>query len=408
MPHPAAAANAISMHTRLTSHNSIHHPLANTRSARPPTIIYLPPGPVLAHPNTAAAIPDSVVASTLASTTSATVVQLNYRLCSQHQYPTPIHDVLAGYDWIVRHLAPSWVTRHGATNREKVLKIGVCGSLVGGGLATMLALTECRLGSSRIVAAAVNEPTVDWVFAPASRSAVDTDLTDEDIIPSAPAPKTRKAKPAPSHIQHAANPLLPASAFLAARARFFRSPDAYLDPFASPLLFFRTPGVAPPPVLTSFTPASASSSSGEEDAEAVPPPPRKSPRVYPPTGSGLRLPNMRVTVGEESVLRDQGVEFVKYMRRAVVKAGERNGGVGGRGKSEYLDGLRSAGEGGEGLGEDGAREDGAARAQAEAEAEKQVVLETVPGVGLWGRSSGDEGWRRGIEEVGAWFRGAMG
>ncbi|EON68593.1 hypothetical protein W97_07851 [Coniosporium apollinis CBS 100218] len=394
------------MHTRLTSHNSIHHPLTNTRSAHPPIIIYLPPGPVLAHFNTSAATPDSIVASTLASNTSATVVQLNYRLSSQHQYPTPIHDVLTGYDWIVRHLAPSWVTRHGATKREKVLKIGVCGSLMGGSLATMLALTECRLGGSRIVAAAVAEPIVDWVFAPPSRSAVDTDLTDEDIVPRAQ--KRGKAKPVPSHVQHASNPLLPASTLLAARDRFFRSPDAWLDPFASPLLFFRTPGVAPPPVLTSFSPSSTPSSSSREDAETAAPPPRKSPRVYPPTGSGLRLPNMRVTVGEESVLRDQGVEFVKYMRRAVVREGERNGGVGGGGKTEYLDGLRSAGESGEGLGEDGAREGGAARAQAEAEAEKQVVLETVPRVGLWGRSSGDERWRRSIEDVGAWFRGAMG
>ncbi|KAJ9667338.1 hypothetical protein H2201_002539 [Coniosporium apollinis] len=387
-------------------HNSIHHPLTTTRSAHAPIIIYLPPGPVLISSSASGTVPDASIASTLSSATSATVVQLNYRLSSAHQYPTPIHDVLIGYDWIVRHLAPSWVSRHGATNREKVLKIGVRGSLVGGSLATMLALTECRLGGSRIVAAAVSEPVVDWVFPSPARGVVDTDTEDDEPGPGLR--KQRKAKLAPSHVQHANSPVLPTSTLLAARDRFFRNQDAYLDPFASPLLFFRTPGVAPAPVLTSFSPSSASSSSSGEEAEVAAPPPRKSPRVYPPTGSGLQLPNMRVSVGEESVLRDQGVEFVKYMRRAVVRESERNGGGKGGGGKEYLEDLsRDRGIGG-GLGEEVGRDDGAAKAEAEAEAEKRVLLQTVPGVGLLAGSGEDESWRRGVDDVGVWFRGVMG
>jgi acetyl esterase/lipase len=86
------------------------------------------------------------------------VARINYRASSTHKYPTPIHDVLAGYDWIRDHLLRD------EFQRPYLARMGVCGELVGGSLATMLALTECHLGQSRIGAAAVNSPVVDWVF----------------------------------------------------------------------------------------------------------------------------------------------------------------------------------------------------------------------------------------------------
>ena len=50
-----------------------------------------------------------------------------------------------------------------AQRRTSLRKLGVAGQLLGGSLASMLALTECRLGQSRVVAAALNNPIVDWL-----------------------------------------------------------------------------------------------------------------------------------------------------------------------------------------------------------------------------------------------------
>ena len=119
-----------------------------------PILLYLPPGPVVKK----SLEDEERVITTLQDSSAATVVRINYRASSLNQYPTPCHDVLLGYDWVCEHLLID------EFSRPYLARLGVCGELVGGSLATMLALTECRLGESRIGAAAVNNPIVDWVF----------------------------------------------------------------------------------------------------------------------------------------------------------------------------------------------------------------------------------------------------
>lgn len=73
---------------------TIHH--APRPSTLTPTILYLPRGPLcsLSH----------APLSSLALSANATVVCIDYRLSTNNPYPTPIHDVLAGYDWVQQNL----------------------------------------------------------------------------------------------------------------------------------------------------------------------------------------------------------------------------------------------------------------------------------------------------------------
>ena len=90
------------------------------------------------------------------------IIRINYRLSAQDAYPTPIHDVLVGYDWVLQNLLHKRsISRPGRS--EDVGRIAVCGELIGGGLAAMLALTECRKGEPGVMAAALSNPLVDWV-----------------------------------------------------------------------------------------------------------------------------------------------------------------------------------------------------------------------------------------------------
>jgi alpha/beta hydrolase family protein len=187
----------------------------------------------------------------LASTTLSTVVTVNYRLGAQsnsslvdarspaafYKFPTPVHDTSAGFDWILRNLHPA--------------RLSVFGSHVGGSLALMLALTE----ASVVKAVAVFEPICDWVG-----------LDDYCLIPSDAEESARARKTglwegtmdekmgmyselqAPV-MQQQANPrrgLIAAppdlASLLGAREQLFDAPGRYFDPFASPILFLRTPG----------------------------------------------------------------------------------------------------------------------------------------------------------------------
>jgi len=97
---------------------------------------------------------------------------------------------------------------------------------------------------------------------------------------------------------------------LRTRDMLFTQAEDYHDPFASPLLFFRT--------------ASQDIVRGEiSDMQSSTVPliefirKRRAHRRYPPLGSGLVLPRCRVDVGRTSVLRDQGVEFVEALQRSI-------------------------------------------------------------------------------------------
>lgn len=316
-------------------------------------------------------------------------MRINYRLSPQHQYPIPVHDVLAGYDWVVQHLvrgagaqnAGSAVSHgRGAGADGRIPGVAVCGELLGGGLAAMLACTEGRVGRAGMVkAAVVGEAVVDWTgmfpLTPSDGASSDgagamgieggkgeEGRQDEGRIGTKR--RASKAKPKPdSWRTHYTNPLLPGPTLLHARDTLFAKPEHHHDPFASPLLFFRTASSDIPPPSSPSSPSSPPDTPTENPALIDFIRPRRAHRRHPPIGSGFVLPRTRVYVGRASVLRDQGVEFAEGMRRswwvsarARVKAG----------------GAGSVGE-----------DDGGQKVEGH-NAEGRVEVREVEGAGLWG------------------------
>lgn len=232
---------------------------------------------------------------------------------------------MTGFDWVKEHLLPKRaITRAGRA--ERAGRIAVCGELIGGQLATSLALSECRIGEVGISTAAVNLPIIDW-----------TELDDlEDSI----------------------NPtqVLTAQILLKQRKALFRRSEHWFDNFASPALLFRSAGIEVPRDLSSqplddmselarldreeFFQEQLALSSMSSFGEPQAPPAeqdervrkRKASRRYPSKALGLRLPTFRITTGEESSLVDQAMELTHFVRqsfdrhsRAVSRGGDPTG-----------------------------------------------------------------------------------
>ncbi|CAG8892664.1 unnamed protein product [Penicillium egyptiacum] len=244
----------------------------------PNVILYLPAGPLLLQNGTSTSqkyenievdhrrTGDTITLASatcspqqvLASTASALVVTVNYRLgemqthippstdkssisqepieapdqplgssnpqLTSYKYPTPVHDTLAGFDWIQTHLRPS--------------KLAIFGTHVGGSLALMLALTEAQ--SVRAVAAV--DPICDWPgldeyctresTIPTRKTEAGDNTTLSSTKPSKHKRQPRKKNPPPPD-------LVP---LLQARSEFFLTPERCFDSFASPILFLRSAG----------------------------------------------------------------------------------------------------------------------------------------------------------------------
>ncbi|KAJ5825697.1 hypothetical protein N7474_002835 [Penicillium riverlandense] len=149
-----------------------------------------------------------------------------------YQYPTPVHDTLAGFDWIRNNLQPE--------------QLGVFGAHIGGSLALMLALTEAQL----VRAVTALEPVCDW-------PGLDEYCISEDIPETKPEPSTERSIGSDSSsamsimkqkrsskrkgFRGAVAPpdLVP---LLNAREQFFTRPEKCFDAFASPVLFLRSAG----------------------------------------------------------------------------------------------------------------------------------------------------------------------
>lgn len=196
-------------------------------------------------------------------------------------------------------------------------KIGVCGELVGGSLATMLALTECRnpasyAGQQSISAVAVGNPILDWTaLFDSTQDRLGSRYSSSKII--------RREYHFPPSYNHQ---ILTVSGLLNVRSLFFRKPETYFDPFASPLLFFRTPSADLPidPPVVSVNGSSSDSQVEGGSSESVKK--RRSHRKYPPTGIDLVLPHMRVEVGKDCVLKDQGIELIELVRKSFKRTEE--------------------------------------------------------------------------------------
>lgn len=235
--------------------------ISDERGQGPNVLLYLPPAPIFqSHDgaysefpisqNTTAKLseatddPLSLVGSmqqALATMASAIVVTINYRLGKAgdsipatesseddeklieneplvstqpefYQFPVPVHDTLAGFDWIQTNLKPT--------------KLGVFGSQIGGSLALMLALTEAR----SVHAVAAVSPVCDW-------PGLDDYCTTEEALEEKTSSTRRKRNPktkGPSP-----SDLVP---LLQAREELFASPERSFDSFASPILLLRSAG----------------------------------------------------------------------------------------------------------------------------------------------------------------------
>ncbi|KAL8675096.1 MAG: hypothetical protein Q9168_000467 [Polycauliona sp. 1 TL-2023] len=274
-----------------------HHPLSlpmksesmirNPPKPNPdaPIIIYLPSGLRTDEHDRTVHNP----LHTLALSAHATVVEIGYRLSPKIPYPKPIHDVVAGYDWIRKHLCPSPSRTYSNSSYappqpQPKKRIGVCGELAGGSLAAMLAITECNPNS--ITAAALGNPIVDW------------------SSPLQP-PASNESNSLGRNIKNL-------------HTNSFAKPEHRYDPFASPLLFFRTPAYElPTPSLygNSFPPSASPNAASTSSSELVTR--RRSHRKHPPQGSGLVFPATRIDIGSDFMMRDQAIEFAELMQRSV-------------------------------------------------------------------------------------------
>ncbi|PWY91972.1 hypothetical protein BO94DRAFT_583881 [Aspergillus sclerotioniger CBS 115572] len=215
----------------------ITHPTYAPIRARDNVIIRLPPGPIFSFspeglptyspPRHRGPPSKEYVPRSLATITSSTIVTINYRLGNlptnsdnptdlafhDYKYPTPVHDTLAGLDWILETLQPS--------------RLSVIGTHIGGSLALMLSLTEAK----SIHAVAALEPICDW-----------TSL-DEHCIQSPPTDE-KAALTSWRNKKHPRGRVAPwdLPPLLAARKAYFSTPERYFDAFASPILFLRSAG----------------------------------------------------------------------------------------------------------------------------------------------------------------------
>ncbi|MCJ1463832.1 hypothetical protein MMC07_002441 [Pseudocyphellaria aurata] len=179
----------------------------------------------------------------------------------------------------------------------------------------MLALTECHTTKQGITAAGIGNPITDWTSITfQGQHAHPTQATSAQ---DADGMKRLNTSIKPTILDG-----LPTSeSLLSFRDSIFPKAERYFDPFASPSLFFRTPAFDLPPYSPNLS-YEASTPNSQESEEGIPPTlvkNRRSHRKYPPFGSELRLPNMRIEVsnGKGNVLKEHGLEFVKLMRRSV-------------------------------------------------------------------------------------------
>ena len=304
-------------------------------------------------------------------------MRLDYRLSDQYPYPAPIHDVLAGYDWVQKHLACNSQTSNGSCQHMTYSKIGICGELVGGNLASMLALTECYDGKPGISAAVLGHPIVDWTsLFPSTEDAVPrtTAPLEDPLYPQIPGTQDIAfSKSSAGSLANAdPNGAISVDSLITLRSTLFAKPETYFDPFASPLLFFRTPGYDLPPDPSAYVGLRTNGANDDLEPKDPPLPPvkkRRSHRKYPPGSSSLRLPRLRVEVGKENALRAQGLELVELARRSV------------------------------GLWEEGGKatiweDDGTTKLEANV-GTKRVELVEREELGLWGE--------REMAEIGQWF-----
>ncbi|KAK5626276.1 hypothetical protein RRF57_001991 [Xylaria bambusicola] len=238
-------------------------------------------------------------------------------------WPAPIHDTLKAYTWIVENLIPASYVRR---------DIYVYGSYLGASLATSLTLTESHPHERMAVRGCVAYNGIyNWTMFlpdhPINKLSVSSSQNFLEDILSVPAdPEFQWMKQITDEL--------------------FNKPGDLFDPFASSCLLFHTPGLLVPP---SFDESAIPPSSALADLTWLPDEaieelmplkhPRKSPLVFPPRKSTLKIPEMlllhdtppplppswlrrrqrRKKTNFGNNFRTQAEELASYMRRSINK-----------------------------------------------------------------------------------------
>ncbi|KAI9151957.1 hypothetical protein HJFPF1_09174 [Paramyrothecium foliicola] len=188
-------------------------------------------------------------------------------------WPTPVHDVSFAFAWLVENLAPA-----GNSRRD----IYVYGSHLGASLAASLGLTEAHAYARFAVRGFIAYNGIyNWTM----------------FLPD------HRINQAPKRAKSAATPLQPPEGSLLYGLQqqlpsLFQRPSNLFDPFASPSLFFHSPGVAVPKTFGISTSeladidalAKLGTVDGSSPLLSSPKAPRKSYLVFPPRKSTLKIP----------------------------------------------------------------------------------------------------------------------
>ncbi|KAI1116392.1 hypothetical protein F5Y14DRAFT_62835 [Nemania sp. NC0429] len=268
------------------SSGNVHIDLYNLGkiSSTEPLLVYLPPSPTAASTGGLTRLPK------FAQPHATAVIHYRWTASSADEesqavherftpgWPAPLHDTLKAYTWVVENLAP---TDHARRD------IYVYGSYLGATLAASLALTESRPHERMAVRGCVAYNGIyDWTMF----------LPDHPINKPPAAVSRNLLEEILSHSEDSDFQELKKMS-----RELFNKPGDFFDPFASPCLFFRTPGLLIPPSFDdSAIPSPAVladllwASDEEKEVPAPPKQPRKRWVDFPPLNSSLKIPDMLI------------------------------------------------------------------------------------------------------------------
>ncbi|KAG6040729.1 hypothetical protein E4U41_007290 [Claviceps citrina] len=221
----------------------------------------------------------------------------NTKSSSPLHWPTPVHDTSFAMAWLLKNLSPP-----GDTRRD----IYVYGSYLGASLATSLALTEAhahaRFGVRGLIA---YNGVYNWTMF----------LPDHQINKVSKRAKMTAPSSGPSRASHLHEMQENMPALFGTASNLF-------DPFASPSLFFHSPGLIVPTSFFMTVEYAAILDNMTSDEEVAPlspiKPPRKSHLVFPPRQSTLRIPDTLIvyeSVPYAAAVKAPGKSMAKTTRR---------------------------------------------------------------------------------------------
>ncbi|KAK2031193.1 hypothetical protein LX32DRAFT_585243 [Colletotrichum zoysiae] len=287
--HPSSTLSRLFVHPREASH--LHNITRHAPST--PLVLYIPPFspapgtrpvvPRFLHPYPTAVINYRWSAPAPTQQESPSTVDREHDFTTPLQWPTPLHDTLAGYTWITENLRPL-----GGARRD----VYVYSSHAGASIAASLALTESHNHERMAVRGLVAWNGIyNWsMFLPDHKINKPATARSKKLPP-------RPEEGSPLHMLQTKVPEL------------FRAPVDLLDPFASPSLFFQTAGMTAPSTftqaaaVTSFLDKLSSVTSDVKPSDILGlaaaggggggafPAPRRSALMFPPRKSTLKLPS---------------------------------------------------------------------------------------------------------------------